>query len=212
MRNVQGIRGGRAREAEANDGAILAAAMDVFTVDPRAPIAAVAHRAGVGMSALYRRFASKDALLEELCRQALNRYLAEARAALSDEGDPWRVFCAFMGRLVEANTHALTIRIAGAFRPSDELHALAERSQELNTRIFERAKDAGVLRSGVEVNDLGLILEQLASINLGDAARNLALRRRYLALFLDGLHASAGGAPPGMAPNWDEVRGRWNVT
>jgi AcrR family transcriptional regulator len=209
MRKARGVRSGRAREAEANDGVILAAAMEVFIADPRAPIAAVARRAGVGMSALYRRFPSKDALLQQLCREGLNRYIAEARAAWADDADPWRVFCAFMERLVEANTHALTIRVAGAFRPTDELYALAEIGQDLNNRIFNRARHAGVLRPGVEVDDLGLILEQLASINLGDPARKLELRRRYLALFLDGVRASAGGAPPGPAPSWDEVRRRW---
>jgi AcrR family transcriptional regulator len=211
MRKAQSVRSGRAREAEANDGVILAAAMEVFIADPRAPIAAVARRAGVGMSAVYRRFASKDALLQQLCWEGLNRYIAEARAAWADNADPWLVFCAFMERLVEANTHALTIRVAGAFKPTEELYALAAIGQDLNSRIFNRVREANALRPGVEVDDLSLILEQLASINLGDPARNLELRRRYLALFLDGVRISAGGALPGPAPSWEEVRSRWEV-
>ncbi len=46
---------GRKAQAARNDTLILAAARAVFTADPSAPIAAVAERAGVGISALYRR-------------------------------------------------------------------------------------------------------------------------------------------------------------
>src|SRR3954471_14566336 len=67
-----------------NDDAILRAAHDVFLEDPKAPIAAVAARAGVGMSALYRRHASKEDLLRRLCHDGLRRFLAEADAADSD--------------------------------------------------------------------------------------------------------------------------------
>ena len=58
---------GRRGQAARNDEVILAAARDVFLADPKAPIAAVAERAGVGISALYRRYASKDDLLRTLC-------------------------------------------------------------------------------------------------------------------------------------------------
>ena len=55
---------GRRAEAARNDGVILRAAREVFLDDPSAPIAAVAERAGVGIGALYRRYPSKDALLQ----------------------------------------------------------------------------------------------------------------------------------------------------
>ena len=58
---------GRRGQAARNDAVILDAARDVFLADPKAPIAAVADRAGVGISALYRRYASKDDLLRTLC-------------------------------------------------------------------------------------------------------------------------------------------------
>ncbi len=55
---------------------------DVFTADPNAPISAVAERAGVGISALYRRYRSKEELLQELSLNGLRRYLDEVEAAL----------------------------------------------------------------------------------------------------------------------------------
>ena len=48
------------------DERILQAARDVFLADPEAPVAAVAARAGVGISALYRRFESKEDLVRRV--------------------------------------------------------------------------------------------------------------------------------------------------
>ena len=45
---------GRRAQAARNDVRILEAARTVFVADPDAPISAVAKRAGVGISALYR--------------------------------------------------------------------------------------------------------------------------------------------------------------
>ena len=48
-------------------------------------MSAVAARAGVGISALYRRYASKEDLLREVARDGLRRYLDEAEAAVADD-------------------------------------------------------------------------------------------------------------------------------
>src|SRR4029453_17207143 len=96
---------GRRAQAARNDQLILEAARQVFVADPTAPIGAVADRAGVGMSALYRRYRSKEELLARLASDGLRRYIAEAEVALSDDGDPWAAFVGFMGRIVEPETH-----------------------------------------------------------------------------------------------------------
>ena len=70
---------GRRAEAARNDRRILDAARAVFVADPGAPIAAVAEHAGVGISALYRRYASKEELLRRLCGDGLKVYLAAAK-------------------------------------------------------------------------------------------------------------------------------------
>ncbi len=62
---------GRRAQAARNDQRILDAARAVFTADPEAPIAVVAERAGVGIGALYRRYPSKEALLERLSLDGL---------------------------------------------------------------------------------------------------------------------------------------------
>src|SRR5882757_4549963 len=78
---------GRRGQAARNDAVILDAARDVFLADPKAPIATVADRAGVGISALYRRYASKDDLLRTLCHDGLRRFIAEAESASAVDDD-----------------------------------------------------------------------------------------------------------------------------
>ena len=59
---------GRQAQAAHNDELILQAAREVFLDDPEAPVSAVAAGAGVGIGALYHRYASKEDLLRTLCR------------------------------------------------------------------------------------------------------------------------------------------------
>src|SRR5262249_43033227 len=199
---------GRLAQAARNDQRILDAARAVFVADPGAPISAVAERAGVGISALYRRYGSKEELLRRLCADGLRRYIAEAEAALADDGDPWAAFARFMRRIVDADTHALTLRLAGTFTPTEELYSDARKAQELNERLFDRTKAAGALRPDVEVNDLAFLFEQLAAVRAGDQHRTDLLRHRYLALLLDALRTPS--APlPGPPPSWEEVAERW---
>ena len=200
---------GRRAEAARNDQRILDAARAVFVADPAAPIAAVADRAGVGISALYRRYASKEELLRRLCGDGLDVYIAAAEAALADDGDPWEAFTRFMQRVVDADTHSLTLRLAGTFTPTEELYRRAGRAQELNQRLFERVKAAGVIRPDVVVDDIAVIFEQLAAVRFGDQERTSQLRHRYLALLLDALHHPGGAQLPGPPPSWDEINQRW---
>jgi AcrR family transcriptional regulator len=201
---------GRRAQAARNDQRILEAAREVFVADPGAPISAVAAHAGVGISALYRRYRSKEELLQRLSGDGLRRYIAEAEAALADDGDPWEAFAGFLRRIVDADTHSLTLRLAGTFTPSEELYRDAARAQELNLRLYERTRAAGAIRPDLDVNDFSFVLEQVASIRLGDQQRTSRLRHRYLALLLDGLHTPSPGPLPGPPPSWEELSGRWN--
>jgi AcrR family transcriptional regulator len=202
---------GRRAQAARNDRLILDAAREVFVADPGAPISAVAERAGVGIGALYRRYGSKEELLRRLCAEGLQSYITAAEATLADEDDPWGAFMGFMRRIVDADTHSLTLRLAGTFTPTDELNREAAKAQELNVRLFERTKAAGAIRPDIEVGDLSLIFEQLAAVRVADEERTRQLRHRYLALLLDALHAPAGSPLPGPPPSWEEITRRWET-
>ena len=71
-----------------------------------------------------------------------------------------------MDRILDAETEAITINLAGTFEPSEDLYAMAERAADLNERIITRTKADGGLRPDVVVDDLSLILEQVSSIRV----------------------------------------------
>lgn len=196
---------GRRAEAARNNDKILEAARAVFIADAHAPIADVAAMAGVGISALYRRFPSKADLLRQLCRDGLQRYISEVETALADDGDPWQTFARFMRRVLDADTHSLTLHLAGTFTPTEDLWRDGQRAHDLTVDLLDRTTAAGVLRPGIEVGDLTLIFEQLAAVRVADAERTRQLRHRYLALLLDALHAPAAVPLPGPPPLWSEI-------
>jgi AcrR family transcriptional regulator len=201
---------GRKAQAKRNDERILDAARKVFLANPDAPVSAVAAEAGVGISALYLRYRRKEDLLRRLCSDGLQRYIAEAEAALSDRGDAWTVYCRFMRRIVDADTHSLVIRLAGTFKPSKALYLEAAKSQALTVKLFERVKAAKAIRSDVVVVDIALIFEQLAAVQIGSPRRTAQLRQRYLALILAALRAPTNEPLPGPPPDWKDINSRWD--
>jgi AcrR family transcriptional regulator len=205
---------GRKAQAALNDEAILAAAREVFLADPAAPIAAVAERAGVGIGALYHRYDSKEELLRTLCANGQLVYVAEIEQALASDGEPWEVFTDYLRRIVAANTHGLTVRLAGLFTPSAEMLTVAEHMRALSMELFERVRAAGELRPDITFLDIEYLLEFLASVRLGDAQRSAELRQRHLSIIIDGLHnvrsTTAQPTPlPGNPPTWEEQTARW---
>jgi AcrR family transcriptional regulator len=200
---------GRRAQAARNDQAILEAARTVFMRSPGAPIAAVAQEAGVGVSALYRRYASKEELLATLCADGLERFNAVARAAQQLD-DPWDAFAAWVRGVIEEDVHSLTVHLAGTFTPTPALGTLSDEAIGLGQAIFDRAAAAGVLRDGLEVGDVTMIFEQVTAVRVADPARTTDLRRRYTELLLDAVRPGAATAPlPASAPTGAELGERW---
>jgi AcrR family transcriptional regulator len=197
---------GRRQQAMRNDETILTAAREVFLADPKAPVAAVAERAGVGISALYRRYASKEVLLRTLCHDGLRQFIAEAdRAARED--DDWTAFAGFLRGVVDADVHSLTVHLAGTFTPTEEMGADAVTASEQATALFERARAS--MRAGANEHDVTMLLEMCAAVRVPDAEGTKQLRRRYLALLLDGLRAD--GELPGPPPTAELINWRWRA-
>jgi len=202
---------GRQAQAARNDQRILDSARAVFISDPAAPITAVAKHAGVGISALYTRYASKEELLRKLCADGLALVVAETEATLAklrDGGDRWQVFADYMRRLTDADTSSLVLPLAGKFAPTPEMYALADHARRLNTELFAHIRD--VLRPDVTVDDISLVFELVAAVKFKGQERTKELRHRYLALILDGLRATEREALPGSPPVWQDISERWN--
>ena len=117
-RQPRGPLNGRLAEAARNDQRILDSARAVFVADPGAPITAVAKHAGVGISALYTRYASKDELLRKLCTDGLARVVEEnehAIDALAAGADHWQVFSRIYARMAFAPMATLAVLTYAAY-------------------------------------------------------------------------------------------------
>jgi len=202
-------RRGRHAEATRNDTAIVEAARELLLRDPEASMAAIAQAAGVGVGGLYRRYAGRDELLQRVCGDGLRRFVELAEQALADDRDAWSAFEAFLGHVVDADVHALTVRLAGTFRSTVELRELAVRGGDLVDELVRRAQATGRLRRDVEAADVPMLLEQLTAVRVDDPERTVALRRRYLVLQLDALRTPQPSTLDATAPTGTELGERW---
>lgn len=195
---------GRQAEAARNDDKLLRAAREVFTAQGfDAPVSAIAKRAGVGMGSLYRRYRTKEELLQRLCVIAMERSAEAAEEGLRDE-DPWRGLAAYIRTCVESGSGALA-PVAGTIEVTEEMWRAAARGSEVIGRLIDRAHRAGALRLDATALDIALLIEQFSRTIDG----NREVRRRLLAIALDGLRAPAATPLPDPPPNRQWYESRW---
>jgi AcrR family transcriptional regulator len=204
-------RNGRRAEADRNDGRILHAAREVFMADPGAPISAVAARAKVGISALYRRYDGKEGLLRALAADGLQRYIADLEWALAEDGDAWAVYTEFLARVVEGGSQALAQRLAGTFAPTTDTTSLARRAGRLSDQLFARTAKSGAIRDDVTASDVTVLLEMIMEVRLPGPEDGIGLRRRYLALVSDSLRAGRHDPLPSPPPEPAVLARRWRT-
>jgi AcrR family transcriptional regulator len=190
------------RDAERNRQRILQAAGELFaerglgvTLDD------VARHAGVGVGTVYRRFADKDELIDALFEQRIEVICALATESLAHE-DPWEALVFFFERGLEAQAcdRGLKELLASSVHGRGGVASARLHLRPLVTAIFDRAKDAGVLRADATPEDAPLIMVMLGAII--DRTRDIEpeLWRRYLGLVLDGLRPSRDGVAALPAP------------
>jgi AcrR family transcriptional regulator len=174
------------RDAVRNYERILDAAREVLGESGAdASMEEIAARAGVGVGTVYRRFASKDALIDELLRLAQEQLVTAADRALArtDERGLQELLSALGQSFAE---HA---RYAGLLleRPADAYSSgrIASAIEELTRRA---AAASTVRRNITAVDVLALILAMRGLVQAsGDAAP--ADWRRFLDIHLAGMRA-----------------------
>jgi len=204
--------GGRRAEAAVNDKRILAVAASVLTADPGGSMAEIAGRAEVGIGSLYRRFPSKEALIQRLCLDTMQAITSQARRARDSAVDrPWEAFTAYLQGAFDAGAGSLEV-LAGSFPAGEELSAAA---YEMNTAIGELVQflqDAGVVRSDVTANDLMQLPVMVRAVRVGDDSRTAALHRRYLGLLAPAFRPPAVGPLTEPPPTFQEIHSAWSAT
>ena len=181
----------------------------MFLADPTAPISAVAERAGVGIGALYHRYAGKEDLLRTLCRNGQEIYLAEIKRALASDAEPWEAFTGFLRRIVAANTTASPPGSPAPSRPPRSNWPWPNRCGCWVTSYSSGPRLPACSGTTSRYLDIGYLLEFLADVKLGGAGRTAELRQRHLAVIIDGLRSGQHTPLPGKPPTWEEQTERW---
>jgi len=205
------------RDAQRNRQRILQAASEVFTergLD--VTLDEVARHAGVGVGTVYRRFRTKEDLVEALFVDRIEEVAALAEEA-AKAPDPWSGLACFMEQAATKLAGDLGLRQLMMFATygGDRICYARQRNAPLVTRLVERAQAAGQLRSDLRPTDIPFLLFVLT--DAAQFARQVSpeIWRRYLTLVLDGLRPEREGVSPlpvpAMLPDEFEMTMRQNA-
>jgi AcrR family transcriptional regulator len=179
------------RDAEHNRQRLLKAARDIFAergIDT--PLEDIARRAGVGIATLYRRFPTREALIEAIFEEKAMEYVRAADEALNAD-DPWDGFRTYIERIcaMQATDRGFTDVLTTTFPTAKALEAWRREGHKKASEVIRRAQEQGRLRDDFGSGDLIFIL--IANGAFLQATRDVAPNawKRYVALLLDALRA-----------------------
>jgi AcrR family transcriptional regulator len=190
------------RDAERNRQRILKAASEVFTergLD--VSLDEVARHAGVGVGTVYRRFGTKEDLVEALFLDRIEEVAALAEEA-AEASDPWSALVRFMEQAAEMLAGDLGLRqlLMFATYGRDRVWYARQRNAPLVSRLVERAQAAGQLRPDLRPTDIPFIIFVLTEAAHFARQTSPEIWRRYLTLVLDGLRPQRDGVTPLPVP------------
>jgi AcrR family transcriptional regulator len=186
------------RDAERNRQRILRAAAEVFgergldaTLDD------VAHRAGVGVGTVYRRFPDKESLVGELFHDRIDAMVSVAKEAYAAD-DPWVGLVSYIEHVSAMMADDLGLRqmLLFATYGRDRVTYAREQMRPVVARLVARAQAAGMAREDLSATDVPMIACMLATVAEYAGAVQPEVWRRYLVLIIDGLRPARDGASP----------------
>ena len=195
-------------DARRNLEQLLVAARDVI-VEKGAdvPLEEVARRAGVGIATLYRRFPDREALLQAVVIDALDRTQQAAERAAEVE-EPFEALATYLRAALELRVSAVIPQVLDVLDLEDpELAEARDGSARAVEALVDAARDSGALPKDVSFADVGMMLVRIARPLPGPMPMELKdeLARRHLELFIRGLRAPAEGTLDGPALSLDDL-------
>jgi AcrR family transcriptional regulator len=188
------------RDAELNRERIVAAAHDVFAESGfEASMERVAHRAGVGVGTLYRRFPNKEGLAIAIMEMVSGRTRQLVDEVLRTASPAEGIF-EFLRQCV-AMPSSLRALVARSPRLAEAHLAMVETLEAPVTTLIENAQVAGSLRGDVTFGDIALILLSVRGVedrwDAGEADAKLGRQQgeRHLQLLIDGLRVTDSALP-----------------
>ncbi|MGI8430076.1 MAG: TetR/AcrR family transcriptional regulator [Solirubrobacteraceae bacterium] len=190
------------RDAERNRGLILESARALFAQRGlTVSLDEIARHAGVGVGTVYRRFPSREQLIDALFEERLAQIVTLAQNALAC-GDAWLGFTRFVEGALEcqAADKGLKELLLSTREGRDRITQFRTRMIPLATELVRRAQAAGSLRKDFSPQDIPLLQMMLgATVDAAEAIRP-DLWRRYLALTLDGMRVDRPHEPLPVPP------------
>jgi AcrR family transcriptional regulator len=195
--DVPARRGRRRRirsDALANSERVLAAAVTaVLREGHQVPMATIAAEAGVGIGTLYRRYPSRDALLEALTLRSFLLVLQCAERAGDQDGPGLAAVSSFLDGVISYRDE-LVLPLHGGPVPAapDTLAARTAVHQALES-LLDRGRADGSIRADAVTRDVILLGAMLAQ--LPDNPDGSQASRRLKTIFLDGFAATRPTPP-----------------
>lgn len=148
----------------------------------------LAHHANVGVGTVYRRFATKDELLEAIFEDAIDQVVAIAEAALQHD-DSWTGFASFVQRLCELTAADRGLReiVCSKAYGGYRVECARERLAPHISKLVERAQGDGYLRPEIASTDMPVLSMLAGSVSEWAGGVEPELWRRYVALLLNGM-------------------------
>jgi AcrR family transcriptional regulator len=179
-------------DAQENRDRVLEAAREVFAergID--VPVREIARRAGVGPATLYRRFPTKQELVEAALADEVRICGSIVEQGCADP-DAWNGLRSVVERLsvLNARNQGFTEAFSAAHPDVDVFGAHRARMVRMLTALAVRARDAGSLRPDFVVDDLVLVLLAGRALATTPVAVREAAARRFAALALEAFRAS----------------------
>jgi AcrR family transcriptional regulator len=186
------------RDATDNRDKLIRAAEQVFAeYGPAATLDDIARAAGVGPATLYRRFANKEALVQEVLGGFFQRLIevADTAAAAAPEQGV-ELFLRTVG--VElAEKAGLSAPVWGDLAPRELVAELRRRSTDLLTR----AQRAGAVRADLTPDDITIAVWALRGViqseRIDPAHRGRQRWQRHLDTIMRGFSPAGAARPPG---------------
>jgi AcrR family transcriptional regulator len=190
------------RDAERNRQRILRAAAEVFTERGfEATLDQVAHRAGVGVGTVYRRFPDKASLAGALFEERIDA-MAEMAQRAEEEPDAWAALATFLEHSAEmlAGDRGLRQMLLYAVEGHERITYAKDRMRPVVGRLVERAQAAGQVRADLAATDIPIIEFMIAALAEYTRYVRPDLWRRYLALIMDALRPARDHLTPLPGP------------
>jgi AcrR family transcriptional regulator len=172
------------RDAARNRDKILAAARAAFDEEGvDVGVEVIAQRAGVGVGTLYRRFPTKELLIEAVVSEVLEAVLTAARTALEHESpaDGFTEYLRAVGWLQFEHAGCLT-RLW-----NDSPGDVRDRIEAASRSLLTRAQDAGAVRADLVYEDVVVLFWSLRGVIEATSAVSPEAWLRHLDLLVTAL-------------------------